>query len=69
MRSQKSFHSLFAEITPGSVHHLSKLLAFLGFFHDFKSEEIVAKKWDKAKETFSDEVLPDEEVSGLRLAE
>ncbi|EPB65170.1 hypothetical protein ANCCEY_15767, partial [Ancylostoma ceylanicum] len=37
------------------------------FFHNFKSEEIVVKKWDKQKETFSDEVASDEEAVTFEL--
>ncbi|VDM60655.1 unnamed protein product [Angiostrongylus costaricensis] len=45
----------------------SKLTAYDGFFHNFKSEEIVVKKWDKLKETFSIEIVSDEEVNRFRM--
>ncbi|KAK6058063.1 AAR2 protein [Cooperia oncophora] len=57
------------KMIPAGVHFVYcsvKGAPRIGFFHNFKSEEIVAKKWDKVKETFSDEVLSDEEVSRLR---
>ncbi|KIH45976.1 AAR2 protein [Ancylostoma duodenale] len=47
------------KMIPAGVHFVYcsvKGAPRIGFFHNFKSEEIVVKKWDKQKETFSDEV-------------
>ncbi|RCN42661.1 AAR2 protein [Ancylostoma caninum] len=54
------------KMIPAGVHFVYcsvKGAPRIGFFHNFKSEEIVVKKWDKQKETFSDEVISDEEAS------
>uniref|UniRef100_A0A1I7XUN4 Protein AAR2 homolog n=1 Tax=Heterorhabditis bacteriophora TaxID=37862 RepID=A0A1I7XUN4_HETBA len=34
----------------------------IGFFHDFKSREVVVKKWDKRKEDISDEEIDHDEL-------
>ncbi|PIO57298.1 hypothetical protein TELCIR_21295, partial [Teladorsagia circumcincta] len=57
------------KMIPAGVHFVYcsvKGAPRIGFFHNFKSEEIVAKKWDKVKETFSDDVISDEEVNRIR---
>ncbi|XGW08390.1 hypothetical protein V3C99_011039 [Haemonchus contortus] len=59
------------KMIPAGVHFVYcsvKGAPRIGFFHNFKSEEVLAKRWDKVKETFSDDVLSDEEVSRIRAS-
>ncbi|VDM79072.1 unnamed protein product [Strongylus vulgaris] len=56
------------KMIPAGVHFVYcsvKGAPRIGFFHNFISEEVVVKKWDKQKETFSDEVISDEEASKI----
>ncbi|VDL83849.1 unnamed protein product [Nippostrongylus brasiliensis] len=58
------------KMIPAGVHFVYcsvKGAPRIGFFHNFKSEEIVAKRWDAKKETFSDEVVSDEEINRIRM--
>jgi len=57
LQHQNSAKNRWATFRKKALHILC-----LGFFHAFKSKEVLVKKWDKEKEDFSDAPVTDEEV-------